>query len=143
MATSTPYTEKRQNTLQRRVNISAQIPTPLHQEILRNTTLIMKIRAKNYNLWFDGKDVERLIRKVENISEIEEASGRDMARQISFWTKDEENSYHIEGIPGYETAYWDQLKVYMKRRWEKSQLKEDTDYPQSLNYSQKLNKKVE
>ncbi|MBW0592979.1 hypothetical protein O181_132694 [Austropuccinia psidii MF-1] len=117
MATSTPYTEQRPSTLPRRVNISSQIPTPLHQEIPRNSTPIVKIRAKDYNLWFDGKDVERFIKKVENIAEIEGASGRDISRQIAFWTKDEEISYHIEGMPGYETADWDQLKVDMKRRW--------------------------
>ncbi|MBW0578534.1 hypothetical protein O181_118249 [Austropuccinia psidii MF-1] len=91
-ATSTPYTEQRQNTLPRRVNISSRIPTPSHQEIPRSTTPIVKIRAKDYNLWFDGKDVE-------SISEIEGASGRDIAREIAFWTKDEEISYHIEGMP--------------------------------------------
>ncbi|MBW0522796.1 hypothetical protein O181_062511 [Austropuccinia psidii MF-1] len=116
MATSTAYTEQRQSTLPRRVNISSQIPTPLHQEIPRNTTPIVKIQAKDYNLRLDGKDVERLIQKVENIAEIEGASERDIARQIAFWTKDEEISYYIEGIPGYETAYWDQLKMDMKRR---------------------------
>ncbi|MBW0546703.1 hypothetical protein O181_086418 [Austropuccinia psidii MF-1] len=104
MATSTPYTEQRPNTLPKIINISSQIPTPLHQEIPTNTTPVVKIRAKDYNLWFDGKYVERFIKKVENISEIEGASGRDIARQIAFWTKDEEISYHIEGMSGYETA---------------------------------------
>ncbi|MBW0578892.1 hypothetical protein O181_118607 [Austropuccinia psidii MF-1] len=117
MATSTPYSQQRLSTLPRRVNISSQIPTPLHQEIPRNTTPIVKIRAKDYNLWFDGKDVERFINKVENIGKIEGASGRDIARQIGFWKKDEKISYHIEGMPGYETADWDQLKVDMKRSW--------------------------
>ncbi|MBW0540760.1 hypothetical protein O181_080475 [Austropuccinia psidii MF-1] len=116
MATSTPYTEQRQSTLPRRVNISSQIPTPLHQEIPRNTTPIVKIGEKDYNLWLDRNDVERFINKVENIAEIEGESGRDIARQIAFWTKDEEISYHIEGMPGYETADWDQLKVDIKRR---------------------------
>ncbi|MBW0556148.1 hypothetical protein O181_095863 [Austropuccinia psidii MF-1] len=105
MATSTLYTEERQSTLPRRVNISAQLPTPSHQEIPRNTTSIVKIRAKDYNLWFDGKDVERFIKKVDKIAEIEGASGRDIERQIAFWIKDEESSYHIKVIPGYETAY--------------------------------------
>ncbi|MBW0530865.1 hypothetical protein O181_070580 [Austropuccinia psidii MF-1] len=50
MATSTPYSEQRPSTLPRRVNISTQIPTPLHQEIPRNTIPIVKIRAKDYNL---------------------------------------------------------------------------------------------
>ncbi|MBW0473579.1 hypothetical protein O181_013294 [Austropuccinia psidii MF-1] len=70
MATSTPYTEQRPSTLPRRVSISSQIQTPLHQEISRNTTSIVKIRAKEYNLWLDGKDAERCIKKVENISAI-------------------------------------------------------------------------
>ncbi|MBW0564457.1 hypothetical protein O181_104172 [Austropuccinia psidii MF-1] len=117
MAKSTPYTEQRSSTLPRRVNISAQIHTPLHQEIPRNTTPIVKIRDKDYNMWFDRKDVEIFIKKVENIAEIEGASGRDIARQIEFWTKDKEISYHIEGIPGYETDDWAQLKVDMTRRW--------------------------
>ncbi|MBW0553360.1 hypothetical protein O181_093075 [Austropuccinia psidii MF-1] len=116
MATSTPYTEQRQSTLPIRVNISSQISTPLNQGIPRNTTPIVTIRAMDYNLWFDGKYVERFIKKAENISEIEGASGRDIARQIAFLTKDKEISYHIEGMQGYETADWDQLKVVMKRR---------------------------
>ncbi|MBW0483263.1 hypothetical protein O181_022978 [Austropuccinia psidii MF-1] len=70
MATSTPYTEQRQHTLPGRINISAQIPTASHQKIPRNTTPILKIRAKDYNLWFDGKYVEIFIKKVENIAEI-------------------------------------------------------------------------
>ncbi|MBW0482933.1 hypothetical protein O181_022648 [Austropuccinia psidii MF-1] len=94
------------------------MPTPLHQEIPRSTTPIGKIRAKEYKLWFDGKVVERFINKFENIAEIEGASARDIARQIEFRTKAEEISYHIEGMPGYETDDWDQLKMDMKIRWE-------------------------
>ncbi|MBW0545893.1 hypothetical protein O181_085608 [Austropuccinia psidii MF-1] len=84
MATSTPYREQIPGTLPRRVNIAAQIPTPLHQEIPKNTTPIVKIRAEDYNLWFDGNDVERFNKKVENIAEIGGATGRDIARQIAF-----------------------------------------------------------
>ncbi|MBW0520582.1 hypothetical protein O181_060297 [Austropuccinia psidii MF-1] len=73
MATSTTSTEQRQNTLPRRVNISSQIPTPSHHEIPRNTTPLVKIRAKDYNLWFDGKEAEIFIKKVENIAENEGA----------------------------------------------------------------------
>ncbi|MBW0558017.1 hypothetical protein O181_097732 [Austropuccinia psidii MF-1] len=104
MATSTPYTEQRQSTLPRRVNISSQILTPSHQEISKKTTSIVKIRAKDYNLCFYGKAVERFINKFENIAEIEGASQREIPRQMAFWTKDEEISYNIEGIPGYDTA---------------------------------------
>ncbi|MBW0495554.1 hypothetical protein O181_035269 [Austropuccinia psidii MF-1] len=116
MTTSTPSTEQTPSTLLRRVNVSSQITNQIHKEIPRNTTPIVKIRAKDYNMWFDGEDVEKYIKKFENISEIEGESGRDISRQIAFWTKYEEISYHIEGIPGYKTAYLDQLKVDMKRR---------------------------
>ncbi|MBW0504929.1 hypothetical protein O181_044644 [Austropuccinia psidii MF-1] len=102
MDISTTYTQQRENTLQRRINISAKIPSSFHQEIPRNTTPIVKIRAKDYNMWFDGKDAERFIKKVKNIAEIEGESGKDIARKIAFWTKYEEISYHIEGITGYE-----------------------------------------
>ncbi|MBW0554253.1 hypothetical protein O181_093968 [Austropuccinia psidii MF-1] len=115
MATPTPYTEQRSNTLPRRVDISSQILTPLHQEAPRNMVPTVTIVAKDYNLWFDGNEVERFI-KVEDIGEIEGAIGREIARQITFLTTDEENRSHIEGIPGYEMADGDQLKVDMKRR---------------------------
>ncbi|MBW0480851.1 hypothetical protein O181_020566 [Austropuccinia psidii MF-1] len=107
MATVTLYTEQRQNTLPRRVKTYSKIPTPSHHEMPRNTTSILKIRAKDYNMWFYEKDFERFIKKVENIAEIEGASGRDIVRQIAFWTKDDKISYLIEGMPEYETADWD------------------------------------
>ncbi|MBW0528720.1 hypothetical protein O181_068435 [Austropuccinia psidii MF-1] len=47
-----------------------------------------------------------------------------MARQIAFWKKDEEIIYHIEGMPGYETADWYQLIVDMKRRYRLSWITE-------------------
>ncbi|MBW0511060.1 hypothetical protein O181_050775 [Austropuccinia psidii MF-1] len=99
MASSTPFTSHRPNTLPKRVNIYAQASSPLQQEIPGNNTPIVKIRQKDYNLWFDGKEVEGYIKTVENIAEIEGESGRDIARQISFWTKDQDISYHIEGMP--------------------------------------------
>ncbi|MBW0513928.1 hypothetical protein O181_053643 [Austropuccinia psidii MF-1] len=107
MASSTPFTSQRQNTLPNRVNIHSQASNPLQQEIPRNNTAIVKSRPKDYNSWFYGKEVERFIKRVENIMEIEGASGRDIARQISFWTKDQDISYHIEGMPRYETGNWE------------------------------------
>ncbi|MBW0585629.1 hypothetical protein O181_125344 [Austropuccinia psidii MF-1] len=117
MASSTSFNPQRPNTLPNRVNNHSQAPSPLQQEVPRNNTVIVKIRPKDYNLWFYGKEVERFIKRVENIMEIEGASGRDIARQISFWTKDKDISYHIEGMPRYETGDWEQLKLDMKRRW--------------------------
>ncbi|MBW0575236.1 hypothetical protein O181_114951 [Austropuccinia psidii MF-1] len=119
MTSSTSFTSQRPNTLPKRVNIHAQASIPLQQEIPQNNTPIFKIGPKDYNLWFDGKEVERFIKRVENIAEIEGASVRDIAREISFWTKDQEICYHIEGMPGYETGDWEKLKLDMKRRWGK------------------------
>ncbi|MBW0512599.1 hypothetical protein O181_052314 [Austropuccinia psidii MF-1] len=113
MASSTPFTSQRPNTLPKRVNIYAQASSPLQQAIQRNNTPIVKIRPKDYSLWLHGNKVERFIKRVE----IEGESGREIARQISFWTKDQDISYHIEGIPGYETGEWEQLELDMKRRW--------------------------
>ncbi|MBW0579395.1 hypothetical protein O181_119110 [Austropuccinia psidii MF-1] len=69
MASSTPFTSQRQNNLPKRVNIHSQASSPLQQEIPRNNTPIVKIRPEDYNLWLDGKEVERLIKRVENIVE--------------------------------------------------------------------------
>ncbi|MBW0536667.1 hypothetical protein O181_076382 [Austropuccinia psidii MF-1] len=111
MATSTPFASQRPNTPPKRVNIHVQASIPLQQEIPQNNTPILTIRPKDCNLWFDGKEVEILIKRVENIAEIEGAMGRDIERQISSWTKDQEIRYHIEGIPGYETGNWEPLKL--------------------------------
>ncbi|MBW0499221.1 hypothetical protein O181_038936 [Austropuccinia psidii MF-1] len=108
--TKTKYSPKR-------VNIHSQASSPLQKEIPRNNTPILKIRPRDYNLWFYGKEVERFIKRVENLVEIEGASGRDIARQTSFWTKDQDISYHIEGMPGYSTGDWDKFKLGMKRIW--------------------------
>ncbi|MBW0543842.1 hypothetical protein O181_083557 [Austropuccinia psidii MF-1] len=115
MASSKPFTSQRPNTLPKRVDIHAQASSPLQQEIPSNNTPIFKIRPKHYNLWFVGKEVERFIKRVENIAEIEGASGRDISRQISFWTKDQDISYHIGGMPGYETGDWEKLKLDMEK----------------------------
>ncbi|MBW0517513.1 hypothetical protein O181_057228 [Austropuccinia psidii MF-1] len=117
MASSTPFPSQRPTTLPKQVNIHAQTSSAFQQEIPQNNTPIFKIRPKDYNLWFDGKEVERFIKRVGNIAEMEGESGRNIARQISFWTKDQEIRYNIEGMPGYETGNWEQLNLGMKRRW--------------------------
>ncbi|MBW0462517.1 hypothetical protein O181_002232 [Austropuccinia psidii MF-1] len=95
MASLTPFTSQRPNTVPKRVNIYPQASSPLQQKIPKNNTPIVKIRPKDYNLWFDGKEVEIFIKRVENIAEIEGESGRGIARQISFCTKHQAISYHI------------------------------------------------
>ncbi|MBW0581909.1 hypothetical protein O181_121624 [Austropuccinia psidii MF-1] len=53
IASSTPFTSQRANTLPKRVNIHAQASSPFQQEIPQNNIPIVKIRPKDYNLWFD------------------------------------------------------------------------------------------
>ncbi|MBW0491567.1 hypothetical protein O181_031282 [Austropuccinia psidii MF-1] len=118
MASSTPFTEKRPNTLPKSIDIHTQSSSPLPQEMPRNDTPIVKIGPKDSDLWFDGKEVEIFIKGVENIAKIKGESGRDIARQISFWTQDKDISYHIEGILRYKNGNWEQLKFDMKRRQE-------------------------
>ncbi|MBW0580492.1 hypothetical protein O181_120207 [Austropuccinia psidii MF-1] len=117
MASSTPFTSQRPNTLPKRVNIHAQASSALQQEIPINNTPIVKIRPKDYNLWFYGKEVKIFIKRVKNRADIEGESGRDIKENISFWTKGQDISYHIEGSCGYETGNWEQLELVMKRRW--------------------------
>ncbi|MBW0575291.1 hypothetical protein O181_115006 [Austropuccinia psidii MF-1] len=71
MASSTPFTSQRPNTLPKRVDIYAQASSPLKQEIPRNNTPIVKIRPKDYNLCFDGNEVEKCIKRVKNRVKIE------------------------------------------------------------------------
>ncbi|MBW0487565.1 hypothetical protein O181_027280 [Austropuccinia psidii MF-1] len=95
VSSSTPFTEQRPNNLTKKVAIHSQPSSPLQQEILTNNKPIFNIRTKDYNLWFVGIEVDRFIGRVRNIPEIEGASGRDIARQISFWNKDQDISFHI------------------------------------------------
>ncbi|MBW0461732.1 hypothetical protein O181_001447 [Austropuccinia psidii MF-1] len=115
MASSASFTSQRPSNIPKRVNFHSQASSPLQQKAPKNNTPIVNIRPKYHNLWLDGKEVERFIKRVENLAEIEGASDRDIARQISFWTKDQEISYHIEEMAGYGTGGWEELKLTMKR----------------------------
>ncbi|MBW0466545.1 hypothetical protein O181_006260 [Austropuccinia psidii MF-1] len=57
MALSTAFTSQRSNTLSKTVYIHAKASSPLQQTISSNITTILKIRPKDYKLWFDGKEV--------------------------------------------------------------------------------------
>ncbi|MBW0531394.1 hypothetical protein O181_071109 [Austropuccinia psidii MF-1] len=116
MDSLTPSTEKRPNNLPKRVNIPAKASSPLQQELQINKTPIFKIRPKDHNSWFYGKEMEILIKRVENIVEIEEESGRYIEIQIYFLTKDQDIRYHIEGITGYLTGDWEKSELDMKKR---------------------------
>ncbi|MBW0504492.1 hypothetical protein O181_044207 [Austropuccinia psidii MF-1] len=90
-ATSTPKTEQRSQSIPKKVSFStSNHPSPLQKEIPKVTSPIVKIRAKDYNIFFDGNEVEKFIKRVEAAAEIEGASEEDIARQVIFMSASEE-----------------------------------------------------
>ncbi|MBW0567769.1 hypothetical protein O181_107484 [Austropuccinia psidii MF-1] len=70
-ATSTQETEPRAQTHQRRAFFSTPTnPSPLQHQILRQKRPVVKIRAKDYTLNFNGDEVAEFVRKVERIAQI-------------------------------------------------------------------------
>ncbi|MBW0549139.1 hypothetical protein O181_088854 [Austropuccinia psidii MF-1] len=116
-ATSTPGTLPRAARFAKRVHITT--PTQQPERVTIPTRKIVKIKAKDYNLNFDGSDVEDFIKRAERIASIEGANERDLAMQIAFWSEDKDIRYEIEGMPGYEMEDWDQLKKEMISKWGK------------------------
>ncbi|MBW0473259.1 hypothetical protein O181_012974 [Austropuccinia psidii MF-1] len=117
MTPSMPLAQQRPNTLPKRVDIHTQAASPLQQGIPKNENPILKIIPKYYKLQFDGKKREIFIKRVKNIAEIDGENGRDIARKMLFWTKDQNFSYHIKGLPRYGTGDWEKLKMDIKERW--------------------------
>ncbi|MBW0493445.1 hypothetical protein O181_033160 [Austropuccinia psidii MF-1] len=78
---------------------------------------VVKIKAKDYNLNFNGQEVEKFIRKVEIIAQIEGANEEDLAMQMAFWTTDPRISDAIEEMPIYEEGNWSQLKKDLIAKW--------------------------
>ncbi|MBW0523144.1 hypothetical protein O181_062859, partial [Austropuccinia psidii MF-1] len=82
-------TEPRPQAHQRRAFFSTPTnPSPLQPQILREERPVVKIKAKDYNLDFNGEEVEKYISKVERISQIEGAREEDLAMQMAFWKTD-------------------------------------------------------
>ncbi|MBW0566115.1 hypothetical protein O181_105830 [Austropuccinia psidii MF-1] len=116
--TSTPATESRPSNTPRRVFVSTPTnPSPLQQEIPRKERSVVKIKAKNYNLNFNGQEVEKFIKNTEIIAQIEGATEEDLAMQMAFWTTDSKISDAIEAMPGYEEGNWTQLKKDLITKW--------------------------
>ncbi|MBW0550714.1 hypothetical protein O181_090429 [Austropuccinia psidii MF-1] len=79
--TSTPKTEQGSQSIPKKVFLfTTNHPSPLKKEIPKVTSPIVKIRAKYYNLVFDGNEVEKFIKRVEAAAEIEGDVGKDIAR---------------------------------------------------------------
>ncbi|MBW0568057.1 hypothetical protein O181_107772 [Austropuccinia psidii MF-1] len=117
-ATSTPETEPRTQNIPRRVFVTTpNNPSPLQQKAPRQERPVVKINAKDYNLNLDGEEVEKLIKKVERIAQIEGATDEDLAMQMAFWTTNQKVSDAIEAMPGYEEGNWTQLKKDLITKW--------------------------
>ncbi|MBW0590578.1 hypothetical protein O181_130293 [Austropuccinia psidii MF-1] len=121
-ATSTLATESRPSNTPRRVFVSTPtksslLHSPLQQEIPRKERSVVKIEAKNYNLNFNGEEVEKFIKKIERIAHIEGATEEDLAMKMAFWTTDSKISDTIEAMPGYEEGNWTQLKKDLIAKW--------------------------
>ncbi|MBW0569684.1 hypothetical protein O181_109399 [Austropuccinia psidii MF-1] len=98
-----PTTEPRPQTHQRRAFFSTpRNPSALQHQILRKERPVVKIKARDYNLNFNGEEVEKFIRKVERIAQIEGARKEDLAMQMAFWIAGSKISDAIEAMPGYE-----------------------------------------
>ncbi|MBW0560788.1 hypothetical protein O181_100503 [Austropuccinia psidii MF-1] len=108
-ATSTPGTLPRAARFAKRVHITT--PTQQPERVTISTRKIVKIKAKDYNLNFDGSDVEDFFKRAERIVSIEGANERDLAMQIAFWSEDKDKRYEMED--------WDQLKKEMINKWGK------------------------
>ncbi|MBW0535928.1 hypothetical protein O181_075643 [Austropuccinia psidii MF-1] len=99
-ATSTSKTEQRSQSIQKKV-----------------TSPIVKRRAKDYNIPFDGNEVETFIKRVEAEAEIEGASEEDIARQVIFMSASEELNEKVEAMQGYEEKNWTKLKEELTTEW--------------------------
>ncbi|MBW0508978.1 hypothetical protein O181_048693 [Austropuccinia psidii MF-1] len=92
-------------------------PSPLQKEIPKVTSPIVKRRAKDYNLVFDGNEVEKFIKRVEASAETEGASGEAIAREVIFISSSEEVKEKIEAMQGYEKNNWKKLKEELITEW--------------------------
>ncbi|MBW0572744.1 hypothetical protein O181_112459 [Austropuccinia psidii MF-1] len=95
-ATFTPGTFPRSARVANREHITKS--TQKTERATITTRKIVKIKAKDYNVNFDGSDVEDFIKRAERIASTEGANERDLIMQIAFWSEDKDLRYEIEGI---------------------------------------------
>ncbi|MBW0465070.1 hypothetical protein O181_004785 [Austropuccinia psidii MF-1] len=116
--TSTKATEPRPQPHQRREFFPTPTnPSPLEHQILIQDRPVVQIKAKYYNLNFNGEEVEKCISKVGRIAQIEGAREDDLAMQMAFWTTDSKISDAIEAMPGYEEGKWNKPKKDVINKW--------------------------
>ncbi|MBW0584453.1 hypothetical protein O181_124168 [Austropuccinia psidii MF-1] len=64
-------------------------PSLLQHKISRQERPVVKIKEKYNKLNVYGEEVEKFIRKVEQIAQIEGERDEDLAMQMEFWTKEQ------------------------------------------------------
>ncbi|MBW0472817.1 hypothetical protein O181_012532 [Austropuccinia psidii MF-1] len=116
--TYTSETEPRINNIPRRAFVSTpNNPSPLQKQVLKQERPLVKIKAKDYNFNFNGEEVEKFIKNVQKIAQIEIEKEEDLAMQMAFWTTDPRISDAIEAIPGYEEGDWTQFEKELRTKW--------------------------
>ncbi|MBW0517871.1 hypothetical protein O181_057586 [Austropuccinia psidii MF-1] len=63
------------------------------------------------------KKLEKVMKKVERIAQIEGETDEDLEIKIAFWTKNPRISNDIVAIPGYEEGNWTQLNKSIAAKW--------------------------
>ena len=96
-------------TLPRRSVSYAPISPEVSQEFTWRGSRIVRIRRKDYDVRFNGEEVERFIRRFEEIAEIEGANGSDKARQVLFFAQGDDLKEEIEDMEGYEERDWENI----------------------------------
>ncbi|MBW0485224.1 hypothetical protein O181_024939 [Austropuccinia psidii MF-1] len=92
-------------------------PSTLRHQILLQERPVVKIKAKDHNLNFNGDKVEKFIIKEERIAQIEGAREEYLAMKIVFWTTDSKIIDSIKEITGYEEGNWNQLTKALITKW--------------------------
>ena len=66
---------------------------------------------------FNGKDVERFLRRWEIAGEIQEASDLDLVKQLPFFVGNEDIRREVEDMSGYVEQDWSSLRREMVACW--------------------------
>ena len=77
----------------------------------------VRIKPQGRFEMFNGKDVERFLRRWEIAGEIQEASDLDLVKQLPFFVGNEDIRREVEDMSGYVEQDWSSLRREMVARW--------------------------
>ncbi|OAV92743.1 hypothetical protein PTTG_10805 [Puccinia triticina 1-1 BBBD Race 1] len=80
---------------------------------------MVKIKAPNKRLCFDGTKVERFIETYEMVASLDEATELDMAKQIRLFLANDDLLDVLETLDGFNPPDWPKLKAAMVAYWGK------------------------